>query len=249
MAFGRRLGQGNEAETFEDGELVIKLYRAHAPKRWAFREAALLSALEAMGLPVPSAVAGRAIDGRWGLTMTRIHGGPLMERLDHNDRGRRDAQLADMARLHMSIHAHPGTQFASMTARLADAIRSVAALDDVRKADLLATLAARPERARLCHGDFHPFNVLGPEGRETIIDWPNACSGDPLADVCRSYVLMKSLTPDYASDYVDAYCAVAGQSRADILDWLPLIAAARLAEGDPTQTPRLLAMIDGTDAP
>jgi thiamine kinase-like enzyme len=40
---------------------------------------------------------------------------------------------------------------------------------------LLDGLAALPSiDDRLCHGDFHPFNILGQLGKATVVDWLNA---------------------------------------------------------------------------
>jgi aminoglycoside phosphotransferase (APT) family kinase protein len=101
-----------------------------------------------------------------------------------------------------------------------------------------------PEGDRLCHGDFHPYNIMGPPEREVLIDWPNASQGDPAADVCRTYVLLRSVSSELASAYVDAYSQVSGESRDKILNWLPFVAAARLAEGVP-ESDDLMKMVDG----
>jgi Ser/Thr protein kinase RdoA (MazF antagonist) len=39
-----------------------------------------------------------------------------------------------------------------------------------------------PDEERVCHGDFHPDNVLLGEGGPVIIDWGPASAGHPLAD-------------------------------------------------------------------
>lgn len=39
-----------------------------------------------------------------------------------------------------------------------------------------------PDGDHLCHGDFHPRNVLGEALQPILIDWPNACCGDPASD-------------------------------------------------------------------
>jgi hypothetical protein len=44
--------------------------------------------------------------------------------------------------------------------RLAANIARVNVLDEPRKQVLLTRLADMPEGDRLCHGDFHPINVL-----------------------------------------------------------------------------------------
>ena len=84
----------------------------------------------------------------------------------------------------------------------------------------------------------------GPFGREVLIDWIDASRGEPAADVCRSYVLLRPAAPEMASAYLDAYAQVGGESRAAILDWLPFVAAARLAEGVP-EVDDLMKMVDG----
>ena len=76
-----------------------------------------------------------------------------------------------------------------------------------------------------------------------VIDWPDACSGDPAPDVCRSYLLLKLHAEDIAEPYLDAYCRITNMPRASILDWLPCVAAARLAEDVPDDWARLLEIV------
>ena len=63
---------------------------------------------------------------------------------------------------------------------------------------------AKPDGDRLCHGDFHPMNILGDVSQPVIIDWPDARRGDPAADVCRSYLLMRSHAAEIAAIYLNA---------------------------------------------
>ena len=60
-------------------------------------------------------------------------------------------------------------------------------LDEPQRQILLNGLREMPDGHHLCHGDFHPRNVLGEASHPIVIDWPNVCCGDPAADVCRSY--------------------------------------------------------------
>ena len=71
LDLGKLLGTGKEAEPFEFGEHVVKLYRAAAPKSSAFREAANLAAAERQGLAAPVVIEVRQFDGRWGIVMGR----------------------------------------------------------------------------------------------------------------------------------------------------------------------------------
>lgn len=239
----RPLGRGKEAEVFPWGTLAVKLYRSTAPKRSAFHEAAILSAVEAYGLPVPVVHGVRQIGDRWGVIMSRVEGPSFAEKLTQSTEAP-SACLERMAALHAAVHQHHAPKFTSLKARLASDIGRARALDIGRRDALLARLAAMPDGDRLCHGDFHPHNIMGAPGQEMLIDWLDASRGTPAADVCRTYVLLRATAPHMATAYIDAYVRVSGAHRAAILDWLPLIAGARLAEGVP-EAAELLNMLDG----
>ena len=64
----------------------------------------------------------------------------------------------------------------------------------------------------LCHGDFHPLNIIGPIGQEVLVDWLDATRGDPAAYVCRSFVLMRHWAPEVAGAYVEAYAGGSGET-------------------------------------
>ena len=236
---GPLLGTGKEAEVFEYGTAVVKLYNADRPKRSAFREAAILALAESFGLPVPEVHAVRQISGRWGVIMSHASA-PSFADAVHREPDLLPAYLKEMALLHVRVHEHPGTQFPGAKARLAADIAKAGILGRALQDAFLRRLAEMPEGDRLCHGDFHPLNVLGLPGRAVIVDWPNASRGDPAADVCRSYVLIRHSAPQIASAYVDAYAAVGDRSAREIRAWLPFIAAARLAEGAPDEEEELL---------
>jgi hypothetical protein len=76
-----------------------------------------------------------------------------------------------------------------------------------------------------------------------VIDWPNACHGDPAGDVCRSYLILKLHADEVAGPYLDAYCRFTRVPRHTILDWLPYVAAARLVEDIPGEQHHLLELV------
>ena len=54
------------------------------------------------------------------------------------------------------------------------------------------TLAGLEGGDRLCHGDFHPGNILlEPGGRRVVIDWGFCEAGPPESDVARTVALMQ----------------------------------------------------------
>ena len=236
---GRLLAAGNVAEVFEWGSCVVKLYRSAGAKQTVFREAGIHAAVEALGLPVPAIWSVRQIADRWGIVFDRVRGPSFAERM-RGDPTTLPRYIEILAQLQARIHAHQAHEFRSLKLRLATNIARAKLLEEPRKQLLLGRLADMPEGDRLCHGDFHPINVLGEAAQPLVIDWPDACRGDPAADVCRSYLLLRLHAEDIAELYLDAYCHVPDVSREKIMDWLPYVAAARLAENTPDDLERLL---------
>lgn len=222
---GALIAAGRVAEIFTWGPRVLKLYRSPAAKRVAFREAAIHAAVEALGLPVPAVWGVEEVDGRWGIVLDRVRAAPLAERIRQDP-----ACLEILVRLHHRIHGHATPWLGSLKMRLAVGIRHAPRLEEPLRQSLLHGLAAMPDGDRLCHGDFHPMNVLGDPAQPVVIDWSDACCGAPAADACRSYLLLTLHAADLAEPYLDAYCRVSTMQRAVILGWLPYVAAARLAE-------------------
>ena len=50
---------------------------------------------------------------------------------------------------------------------------------------------------RLLHMDMHPLNVIVGERGPVVIDWTNACAGDPAADVAYSQVVLATSDSDF----------------------------------------------------
>jgi hypothetical protein len=240
---GPLLAVGNVAEIFEWGSRIVKLYKSTAAKPAAFREAAIHAAAEAMGLPVSRVWSVQEVGGRWGLVFDRVKQVSFAEQMLNNpdDVPR---YLECMVRLHMRIHAQRAVQFAGLNVRLVANIAATKLLDKRRKRDLLGRIADMPDGDRLCHGDFHPMNILGDVSQPVVIDWPDARRGDPAADVCRSYLLMKLHAAEIATTYLDAYCRTTGMARQVVLSWLPYVAAAKLAEEVPSELDGLLKIVN-----
>ncbi|MBN1310019.1 MAG: phosphotransferase, partial [Anaerolineae bacterium] len=103
---------------------------------------------------------------------------------------------------------------------------------------------------RLCHGDFHPGNILMAEKGIVIIDWIDAACGNPLGDIARTSLLMeKARMPEGAPmrrvidlmslwfnrSYLRHCFQLFPWDRKEFRTWLVVNAAARLAEGVPEE--------------
>lgn len=126
-------------------------------------------------------------------------------------------------------------------------------LDDETKQKLLAQLEALsdPDAASVCHGDFHPMNILFHGHRPVVIDWAFAARGDPCADAAGTYLITRLLacasaahnpweqllyqafTPIFAEVYLREYLHLTDKTRQEILQWTAIRAATYLDLGLP----------------
>lgn len=192
----RLIGQGREAEVFEwrDGR-VLKLLRAPGPSAQLAFEVAALDAARSAGISVPQVYEEVVIDGRTGLVMERLEGPDLLTII-----GQKPWLLFHSGRLTGDIHARINA---------ARAPASLPAVRDVVKRRLaqlassepaLAEWAGRilaqlPDGEALCHGDFHPAQLLFSGDRYCALDWSRAKRGDPLFDYARTRVLISIADP------------------------------------------------------
>ena len=96
----------------------------------------------------------------------------------------------------------------------------------------------------VCHGDFHPDNVMMTADGPVLIDWPGATRGVPEADFARTLLLMTtaSLPPHvsllrrglvnalralYTRTYRRAYPRLTGVSQEQVQAWMLPVCAAR----------------------
>jgi len=237
---GPQIGEGADADIFAFGDDVLKLFRADRPKEPAFIEALNMAVAASHGLPVPDVIQAGRFAGRWGLVMSRIDGGTLGAQAEA-DPAAGAGMLDEMVRLQVTMHGLLEPRLRPLKPKLAAAINCAPQLGDAHKARLIAGLAAMADGQALCHGDFHPYNLIGKLGRTSIIDWLDATSGPPAADACRTHVILTLVGEGLAGDYIARYANRSGLSGEAILAWRPFIAAARLRE-NPPGTEGLLAM-------
>ena len=72
---------------------------------------------------------------------------------------------------------------------------------------LIENCPSKSERLAICHGDFHPFNILFEHGKVTgVLDWPGFIIADPVLDVAFTLVYLtipfRHLYPQIQWDYL-----------------------------------------------
>ena len=110
------------------------------------------------------------------------------------------------------------------------------------RAALFAQLAVLPEGDGVCHGDLAPENILlGPDGKQSLLDWPHATRGCGAADAAYSCIrLHLDGQTELARRFAARYCAASGAKEADLAAWIPVVAAARSVHARPDGRAALL---------
>lgn len=265
----RKLAEGREAEIFpwEDGS-VLKLFRTERPIEWIENEAAAMNAVRAAGGPAPEARGIVREDGRPGLLIERVDGPDMLTIF-----GKKPWMLWPCGRILGEAHAALHDVVAPLELsphkdRLRTHIEAAAAEAPEHRAladFVLETLDALPQGDRICHGDYHPGNVLLTPRGPAVIDWPAATRGDPHADVARTLLLLDISKPPpgspllvrvlerYArrllrSRYLAAYRSKRALDDALVVRWRVPVAGARLHDGIEDERDALMAILRGAMA-
>jgi aminoglycoside phosphotransferase (APT) family kinase protein len=261
LAGHARVGEGREADIFAwDNGTVLRLLRRSSDPRRVEREAAAMRAAADGGVDVPNVYGTTMVDGRAGLIMDRVDGPDLIALM-----GKRPWTVPGVARIVGRSQARmhdvdapddlPGLR-QLVRWKIETATELPAELADFA----LKKLDALPDGDRLCHGDFHPGNVLLGRDGPAVIDWTDAARGDPAADLARTRLLLRQgAVPEHMPAlirrmhtygrgafyrlYLRAY-ARARPIDDDLVDrWEVVRVADRVMEGIDAEQPVLLAQL------
>ncbi len=172
-------------------DTVVKVLRPEIPRHWAAIEADITRRVHGAGLPVPFTDGVIEIDGRPGVILERIDGPTMWQRMKEMPQdvpGLMDTLVALQAELHATAVRGLPDLVRRHGSKIDEAVQVSAA--DRQEAQLL--LAAMPRGSALCHGDFHPANIILAERGMVILDWFDAATGHATADRVRSSLLMRA---------------------------------------------------------
>jgi thiamine kinase len=252
------IAHGRTAEIYPwDEGWVVKLFYNWFGKEAIQYEARIARAVYASGMPIPEPGEMVEVDGRTGLTYRRVEGQTMLE--DIQTRAwRLFRQARRLAELHVEMHAiRTRADLPRQHDELRRKIKGAPGLEAGLKRRLLNELEGMPPGDRLCHGDFHPGNVILTPKEPVVIDWIDAVRGNPLADVARTSVLLLGTQARGASPlihlmldwlhrrYLKRYFELSPSGEREYQAWIPIVAAARMSEGIQELNPWLARLADG----
>ena len=231
MNLGNPIAKGNTAEIYLYDNKIMKLFKDYLPNTESMNEAKKQKYAYSCGLSVPNVFEVTKIQNRQAIIMEYVKGDSIGDLL-LNNLNEAEHYINICVNQQKKIHAiRVNTdETEAMGERLERQIKSVHKLDENQKESILNKLHSIKFEPRLCHGDFHPFNLILSEKNVNIIDWVDACSGDIRADVFRTYLLYAQSYIELAEMYLQIYCSNTNLTRDEIFQWAPVMIAARLSE-------------------
>ena len=254
------MAEGRTAEIFLwEEDHVLKLYRDWCPSDWVEYESRVAHAIHAAGIPSPAPGEIVEVRGRRGLIYERVQGISMLQ--DLNARPWMLPRYArSLAELQAEIHSKSIPGLPGYKARLQHDIRTTEHVSEDLREKFLTELETLPEGDKVCHGDFHPGNVILTGNGPVVIDWMTACTGSPWADVARTSMILtigakaagKQVNPLirlvvglYHRVYLNRYLALTPDTQQELPRWARIIAAARLREGIIPEQEALIKIISG----
>ncbi|MEH7226752.1 aminoglycoside phosphotransferase family protein [Bacillus sp. JJ1566] len=244
MNLGNPIARGNTAKIYLSDNKIVKVFNDFLPDTESINEANKQKYAYSCGLPVPEILDVTKINGKQAIIMEYIKGETLGD-LFIKDKERVEHYLNISVDMQLKIHSIIPDTIEPMYDKLYRQIESVNELDKRQKNYLLKRLESITYQDRLCHGDFHLFNLIMTDNQVVIIDWVDSSAGDIRADIYRTYLLYSQFSSKLAYLYLRLYCEKSGLLRSEVFHWAPIIAGARLSESVSSEnSERLIEIIN-----
>lgn len=229
--------KGNTAEVYDYKEgVVCKLFWDGYPVTSIQRECENAKVMGEAGLPVPCCYGVIEEGSRSGILYEKLEGDTLLA--DFLKTGDAASMVQCLTTLHQQI-------LSCHTKRVLDYkefLRYCASSRRVNANGLLEKIDHLPDGDVLCHGDFHPNNVMkGMNGQAQIIDFMNVCHGPGLYDIARTYCLIangdvpgelagRDAIISAQNQFADAYLAAMRVEKEELKEFIEVIKECRKAE-------------------
>ena len=186
------IARGGQAEIYDygNGKVLRVAGRRQDFDRIRY-EFNVYGCLDSSEVSVPHAYELVLVNEAPAIIMDKVAGNPMISLIARKPL-MVGAWARELARLHLELcKVEAGKDITTAKAKAKYCISQSQILTDGTKQQLMGVLNGLPEGTSLCHGDFHPGNIICNNGKSYIIDWVGASRGDFLADVAHTYVLLR----------------------------------------------------------
>lgn len=234
------IGVGNTATVYEWEECrVLKLFYQGYPKKAVEKEFLNAMAIRNMNFAKPKAYKIIVYKERIGIIYDRVEGESLLDWVMKTGDVQKCAVY--MSKLHKAIIQNKINNVPNYKEFLKFHILNTLSVNLNKREEVLEMIDKLPNGNALCHGDFHPGNILISNGHTVVIDFMNVCHGNFLYDVARTVFLIEYTPVPVKSDdkealfrfkktLSDLYLMHMNVTREIIKDYLSVIITVRKCE-------------------
>lgn len=257
MKESKLINIGRTAEVYEYPQnRILKYYRANFPKFMIEHEFKINKSLANIGLPIPECYNIVQIDNRYGIIFEKLNGKSMLNILTSRI-WNIPKYAKKAAEIHYKIQKEISSELIDNKAKLKENIANADLLRKDTKKIIYDYIDSLPNGNNLCHGDFHPDNIIITNKASYVIDWMTATKGNPHSDIARTSILFKYgqlpkeksslekaitklIRKYFYNIYIEHYTKLSGTNLSDIEKWQLPHMAARLIEWIPKEEKEIL---------
>ena len=259
---GALIAEGRTAQVYALGDdRVVKVLRPGFPESQGKAEELAAKLADSAAIGAPAFFGTTRVDGRLALVYERVGGESMLDRLTA-----RSASIGwlgtTLGTLHAGMHQASGHALPPFRAAIEAAVAgSTRHAGEGAARAALQRVRGLPDGTAICHGDFHPGNVMMTASGPRVIDWLTASSGPPAADVARTLFLLRDsqvprgmpwlrrlrialLRRRFVGSYLAGYRSRRPLDLDEVAAWRLPTLVARLEEDIEPEREHLLRLID-----
>lgn len=256
------IARGGQADIYDYGNgKVIRVPRRPQDYDRIRYEYKVYLSLSGSNVSAPRVYELVEVNGAPSIIMERILGISMIEQIKKQPQLIR-RKVIDLANMHLGLlRVNAEVSMTNSKDQAKYCIGKSRSLTEDTKQVLLNMLDHLPGGNFLCHGDFHPGNILYRDGKDYVIDWSGATKGDVVYDVAHTYILLrvvprapgvsllmhgiqKLLGKTMASIYLKTIMKSISIDPCQLTSWVLIKAAERTYYGLPSEMKRLHTFIN-----
>jgi uncharacterized protein (TIGR02172 family) len=256
------IGTGRTSEVYEYGnDCILKLFTDEIKLDAVKKEYDFSRFVYENNLPTPEPKEIMYEKNRIGILYEKINGEPLLKIIMGNVFAIKKI-FSKMAELQYKINSIEYDNGAyTFKKYLEQAIEENKFITEIERRNMKEYINKLPDGNKVCHGDFHPENILCTNRKYYIIDWMTGVRGPSAADVARTEMILKNaeisgkamffirillriVQSKMAKTYVKEYCRISGIKKDELDVWkLPLYVARLNEKNSKKEEERLMKII------
>ena len=243
------IAQRKNKEIYVENDKVIKLFVEGHSQSDILNEALNQSRVEEYSnLNVPKLIEVRKIENRWAIISERIEGKTISQMMKEQPE-KIDEYLNLFVDVQLIILSNEVPLLNRIKEKFTRKLENATNIDENTKYELQQRLQGMKNHNKLCHGDYHPSNIIVKEdGTVYVIDWAHVTQGNASADAARTFLLFSiDNHEDIAEKYLNLFAEKSGIEKSHIQRWIPIVAATQMTKNIPEEQEFLSKWINVVD--